>query len=98
VEGDAVMAWRQMVLVIEIRIPCGLCREEDSPITIWKEGFKRKRDGGGGNETDSLVGAVQFEVRTERTVRHYCAFLPTVWRLRQGNPGLAWSMVNVRGL
>lgn len=31
-----------MALVIEKRIPCGGCREEDSPITIWKEGFKRR--------------------------------------------------------
>lgn len=29
-------------LVIEKRIPCGGCREEDSPIRYWKEGFKRK--------------------------------------------------------
>lgn len=36
------MLWRQKALVIETRILCGGCREEDSPITIWKEGFKRK--------------------------------------------------------
>ncbi len=51
-----------MVLVIEKRIPCGLCREEDSPITIWKEGFKRK----GAKQT---LGSEQFSSRCEP-----CAF------------------------
>lgn len=54
-----------MVLVVEKRIPCGGCREEDSPITIWKEGFKRKGEG-----RDCAV--VQFEERTERTDHCLC--------------------------
>ena len=57
-EGDAVM-----VLVIEKRIPCGGCREEDSPITIWKEGFKRKGGGGGMKQSKQPV---QFGERTDR--------------------------------
>jgi hypothetical protein len=63
------MAWRQMALVIEKRIPCGECREEDSPITIWKEGFKRKGGGEGGMKECfwmSLVGASKrFSLRCE---------------------------------
>jgi hypothetical protein len=88
------MVWRQMVLVIEKRIPCGGCREEDSPITIWKEGFKRK---GGRGMKESVSGssswgqqAVQFEVRTERTDR-YCAFF------RQFGGYVRVTLVNVRG-
>ncbi len=49
------MVWRQKVLVIEKRIPCGGSREEDSPITIWKEGFKRK---GGGDSSQAVQSSV----------------------------------------
>lgn len=63
-------------LVMEKRIPCGGCREEDSPITIWKEGFKRKgrREGGMKQSEGGGRRAVQFEVRTERTDRRIVPF------------------------